>query len=332
MSIGFNWWSTHVTGACGLHVYIKVSPGAWMTWVSQMTASSPTPQQQNRWKGRRCLAAALIPQPAAYPPKHICCSLPRHLFHTLSVGRRPQQAATNTAFSRSSERLVFQVVSKNTNKQKISRRRGLLSPLRTQSTRGVASLRHTSGPHIASGRSCVRVNSLKGRQQIPQWAVATGGDMLWAPSLSLLLFLFHTGLSLHVATRRRQTQILLGLKRRAELCHLNFFFAFVYSEHCFHSEKYSPWPEHGITFSTSRCTHSNGAQRAHLIWLPGRGYYKERVNIQHGCTKCTCKDIDMQSVIRCLVLNCLVHAKLPVWLRIGWACQVASGTFGIGCF
>lgn len=55
--------------ARSLCVYIKVSPGAWMTCVSQMTATSPTPQQQNRWKGRRCLAAALIPQPAAYSRK-----------------------------------------------------------------------------------------------------------------------------------------------------------------------------------------------------------------------------------------------------------------------
>lgn len=49
---------------------VCVSPGARRSWLIPMTASSPTPQQQNRWKGRRVLAAALIPQPDAYPPEH----------------------------------------------------------------------------------------------------------------------------------------------------------------------------------------------------------------------------------------------------------------------
>lgn len=46
-----------------------------MTWTSHMTATSPTAQQQNRWKGRRCLAAALIPHADAFSTKNICCSL-----------------------------------------------------------------------------------------------------------------------------------------------------------------------------------------------------------------------------------------------------------------
>lgn len=60
-----------------------------MTCASQMTATSPTPQQQNRWKGRRCLAAAFIPQPAAYPPETSVALF--YLFHTFTPQEAPNK-------------------------------------------------------------------------------------------------------------------------------------------------------------------------------------------------------------------------------------------------
>lgn len=61
---------------------------------------------------------------------------------------------------------------------------------------------------------CRHVRSLKGREQIPQWGAATGGNILWAlppPALPFRLLM----LCQHVATRRRQTHaVMIRTERR----------------------------------------------------------------------------------------------------------------------
>lgn len=89
-----------------------------MTWTSQMTAASPSPQQQNRWKGRRCLGAALIPQPAAFPPKNICCSLSDTCFLLFSANgsvqnRPPKKKNPPEHLQQQQQRLLCQVESRN---------------------------------------------------------------------------------------------------------------------------------------------------------------------------------------------------------------------------
>lgn len=87
----------------------ELPPGARMTWVSQMTESSPTPQQQNRWKGRRWLAAALIPPPAACPPETSVALLPPFKLSQLGAPLGPPLApgAAAAAESDFSHKLSF---------------------------------------------------------------------------------------------------------------------------------------------------------------------------------------------------------------------------------
>ncbi len=108
---------------------------------------------------------------------NICCSLPDTCF-TLSRQTAPNKpATTTTASEQQRERLVCQVVSKNPRKDQPG---FFFLPPQTQSRRCAASPRQSSGSHIVKTAFCVHVYSLKGRQQIPQWGAATGGDMLWA--------------------------------------------------------------------------------------------------------------------------------------------------------
>ena len=96
------------------------------------------------------------------------------------------------------------------------------SPLRTQSRRGAASLRQSSGSLVASGRvknklSAPVCDSLKGRRRIPQSGAATGGDMLWAPCVCVCVcaplsmsLCSHCVCRSPPATRRRQTHGISG--------------------------------------------------------------------------------------------------------------------------
>lgn len=117
---------------------VCVSPGARRSWLIPMTASSPTPQQQNRWKGRRVLAVALIPQPDAYPPEHTHAHThtPAALLYTLmSVVKKTPTQHLRTHHRRK-QRLVCQVVSREGGCKKNSRAtpgRSLNPGTRTQS-------------------------------------------------------------------------------------------------------------------------------------------------------------------------------------------------------
>lgn len=119
----------------------ELPPGARMTWVSQMTESSPTPQQQNRWKDRRWLAAALIPPPAACPPETSVALLPNFLRSELRADLPRSRSSSG-----STERLLSQVVflrgggrerkkKKKEKEQKSPDRRAHGSGVRTQSRR-----------------------------------------------------------------------------------------------------------------------------------------------------------------------------------------------------
>lgn len=146
---------------------LSLSPGAWMTCEIQMTASSPTPQQQNRWKGRRCLAAALIPQPAAYPPVRtpFCLS-----FRDTCFALSPQAAPERVAATRSSSDLSAKLCHSDKKKKGTENpRQACVFFRRIQRRRSASSLHLTSGTHIARGRANnSSVTRLKGRRQIPQ--------------------------------------------------------------------------------------------------------------------------------------------------------------------
>lgn len=62
---------------------------------------------------------------------------------------------------------------------------------------------------------CRHVRSLKGREQIPQWGAATGGNILWALPPSTLPFRLLLRCR-HVATRRRQTHVVVIRTERIE--------------------------------------------------------------------------------------------------------------------
>lgn len=134
-----------------------------------MTASSPTPQQQNRWKGRRVLAAALIPQPDAYPPEHTHTHThtPAALLCTLmSVVKKK----TLRMHHRRKQRLVCQVVSRGGKKFQ-SHAGSVSQPRDPDSELGRFAPRNLRVKHSepAPGTGlCRHVRSLKGRERIPQ--------------------------------------------------------------------------------------------------------------------------------------------------------------------
>lgn len=171
-----------------------------MTCASQMTATSPTPQQQNRWKGRRCLAAAFIPQPAAYPPQ---TSVALSHFYT---ARSSEQTASS---SRSRKRLLWQVVSKKENPRKRQTRFFLFSPLQAQRSRFAGKLIQRSGSHIArrgakklSAFMCTvwKVDSRSHSELQQQEATCS------EPCVPSLCLSAHAVGFPRAATRRRQTQ------------------------------------------------------------------------------------------------------------------------------
>lgn len=115
-----------------------------MTCASQMTATSPTPQQQNRWKGRRCLAAAFIPQPAAYPPETSVALF--YLFHTFTPQEAPNKPpAVAGAENDFSDKLCQKKKIPANDKPVFF----LFSPLQAQRRRFAGKLIQRSGSHIA---------------------------------------------------------------------------------------------------------------------------------------------------------------------------------------
>lgn len=304
-----------------------------------MTVSSPTPQQQNRWKGRRCLAAALIPQPAAYPPKHICCSLPRNLFHTLSVGKRSQQAATNTAFSSRSERLVFQVVSKNQANKKSREGEAAFPPPDSGHTRRCFSPPHLRAAH--SQRTLLRACEHSERSTADP-TVSCSNRRRHALSALSLSSLSAPRRALPLCGHQEATNSKSPRsQKKGRLCHLNYFcvcwLGTLFS--LWNNKTYSPrrmneviacqWEPHAVPQSPNMASH-----------FPPHAVQTQMVLIENtwssylgtGTARKEGKMHTSGAQSALLHLNCLVHAKLPVWLRIGCACQVASGTFGIGCF
>lgn len=122
--------------------------------MSQMTATSPTPQQQNRWKGRRCLAAAFIPPPAACSPK-TSVALCLYTCFTLSWKTATKQTASSLPPSAAS---LTSWVRKDRKEKKIPPQRrepSLLQQLRAQSRRRRAGKLHrpSSWSHIAGRRA-----------------------------------------------------------------------------------------------------------------------------------------------------------------------------------
>lgn len=153
-------------------VQVCVSPGAWRMSPIQMTASSPTPQQQSRWRGRRVLAAALIPQPGAYPPKraHLLLSAP-HLSlrktqtKTKKTQQQPGQKPPNAAQSKVATLLSSCVRQTNagvTPGRRLHEPDSKLGRFAPRNRR----LKHRQPPPGTGLRRHVR--SLKGREQIPQ--------------------------------------------------------------------------------------------------------------------------------------------------------------------
>lgn len=177
---------------------VCVSPGAWRICLIHMTASSPTPQQQSRWKGRRVLAAVLIPQPGAYPRKHT----PAALWSTLLS----EKASERTTAESSDLPLKLCPTNKcQSNAGSVSKPRDPDSELDRFAPRNLL-MKH-SEPAPGTGL-CRHVRSLKGREQIPQWGAATGGNILWALPPSTLPFRLLLRCR-HVATRRRQTHVVV---------------------------------------------------------------------------------------------------------------------------
>lgn len=175
---------------------VCLSPGAWRIWLIHMTASSPTPQQQSRWKGRRVLAAALIPLPGAYPPKHT----PAALWSTLLSGNASERTTAE------SSDLPLKLCPTNkcqSHAGSVSQPRDPDSELGRFAPRNLL-VKH-SEPAPGTGM-CRHVRSLKGREQIPQWGAATGGNILWAVPPSALPFRLLLRCR-RVATRRRQTHV-----------------------------------------------------------------------------------------------------------------------------
>lgn len=151
---------------------VCVSPGAPRSWLIPMTASSPTPQQQNRWKGRRVLAAALIPQPDAYPPEHTHAHThtPAALLYTLMSVVKKKNTPPNTPQAKAATCLSSCVQGGGAKKFQ-SYAGSVPQPRDPDSELGRFAPRNLRVKHSepAPGTGlCRHVRSLKGRERIPQ--------------------------------------------------------------------------------------------------------------------------------------------------------------------
>lgn len=153
-----------------------------------MTATSPTPQQQNRWKGRRCLAAAFIPPPAACSPK-TSVALCLYTCFTLSWKTATKQTASSLppSFCCCFSDKLGPKDRKEEEENSPAKTRAQFTPAAPGSEQEAPCwwtpptvLRVAHSGETRQRAFCVHVCSLKGRLQIPQWGAATGGGMFRA--------------------------------------------------------------------------------------------------------------------------------------------------------